>query len=79
MAIINQETLEVHTKVLVLGAKGSGKSTFMQTLFGYLEGVASEQVVPQAEGSCFYDVLAVELGEVGKYAVKANLFSVDLW
>lgn len=79
MAIVNQDTLEIYVKVLILGDKGSGKSTLMGGLYSYLEGVSSAQLQGNAESVSNFDVLAVELGEVGRYSVKAHLFGVDLW
>ena len=78
MAFINDETGELHLKVLYFGISGSGKTTNIQSLFTLTSQELSTRIFDLKESfvrSHFFDFLPMSLGDSRGKRLRLHLFT----
>lgn len=79
MAIINEETNEIHLKVLFIGAQGSGKTTNLQSLYKQTAGDLATRLFDlhgMSANNSFFDFLPLTLGKHQNHDVRAHLYTL---
>lgn len=80
MAFINQETKEIHCKVVYYGPSLSGKTTNLQWVYSKTsdQGNASELMSfnSNPERTLFYDFLPMNVGEIRGLKTRFHLYTV---
>ncbi len=80
MAFINQETKEIHCKVVYYGPSLSGKTTNLQWVYSKTsdQGNASELMTfnSNPERTLFYDFLPMNVGEIRGLKTRFHLYTV---
>ncbi|NBO37861.1 gliding-motility protein MglA [bacterium] len=79
MAIINEETNEIHLKILVIGAQGCGKTTNLQSLYKQTAGDLATRLFDlhgMSARSSFFDFLPLTLGKHQNHDVRAHLYTL---
>jgi signal recognition particle receptor subunit beta len=85
MAFLNEDTNELHIKILYAGASGSGKTTNLQSLFKQTSSEISSQFFDLHSiggNSQFFDFLPLTYGKTQSHALRLHLFTLpshDLW
>ena len=85
MALLNEVTQELSVKIVYVGAKGSGKTTNLQSLFKQTSQNLSSRFFDLHNlptSSSGFDFLPLDLGEVSGLKIKAHLFTLpdpSLW
>jgi signal recognition particle receptor subunit beta len=85
MAFLNEDTNELHLKILYAGSKGSGKTTNLQSLFKLTSSEVSTRFFDlhgMAKGGQFFDFLPISYGEASSHAIRLHLYTLpahDLW
>jgi signal recognition particle receptor subunit beta len=85
MAFLNEETNELHIKIVYAGTAGSGKTTNLQSLFKQTSAEVSTRIfdlhtIPTQNQ--FFDFLPLTYGEAKNHALRLHLFTLpthDLW
>lgn len=82
MAFLNEQTGELHLKVLITGAGGVGKTTFLQSLykltnpgFGQDDNQCESLTGTFSQRSKTYEFLPISLGEFQGQNVRINLYT----
>lgn len=79
MAIINEDTNEIHLKILLIGAEGCGKTTYLQSLYKQTAGDLATQLFDLhgiAKRNPFFDFLPLTMGKHHNYDVRAHLYTL---
>jgi signal recognition particle receptor subunit beta len=79
VAIINEETNEIHLKILLVGAQGCGKTTNLQSLYKQTAGDLATRLFDLhglANHNPFFDFLPLSLGKHQNYDVRAHLYTL---
>lgn len=85
MAFINEQTNELHLKVLYAGAPGCGKTTNLQSLFKQTSSEMSTRLFDLhdlSRKSQFYDFLPLSLGESRAHSLRLHIYTLpahDIW
>ncbi|MEN9528687.1 MAG: hypothetical protein RI932_560 [Pseudomonadota bacterium] len=79
MAIINEETNEIHLKILLVGAQGCGKTTNLQSLYKQTAGDLATRLFDlhgMSARNSFFDFLPLTLGKHQNHDVRAHLYTL---
>ena len=79
MAIVNEETNEIHLKILVIGGQGAGKTTNLQSLYKQTAGDLATRLFDlhgMASRNSFFDFLPLSLGKHQNHEVRAHLYTL---
>lgn len=79
MAIINEETNEIHLKILLIGAQGCGKTTNLQSLYKQTAGDLATRLFDlhgMSNRNPFFDFLPLTLGKHQNHDVRAHLYTL---
>lgn len=79
MAIVNEETNEIHLKILVLGSQGCGKTTNLQSLYKQTAGDLATRLFDlhgMSARNTFFDFLPLTLGKHQNHDVRAHLYTL---
>lgn len=79
MAIINEETNEIHLKILMIGAQGCGKTTNLQSLYKQTAGDLATRLFDlhgMSNRNPFFDFLPLTLGKHHSHDVRAHLYTL---
>jgi signal recognition particle receptor subunit beta len=85
MAFLNEDTNELHLKIIYAGATGSGKTTNFQSIYKQTSTEISTRFfdlhsIPTQ--SQFFDFLPLTYGEIRNHALRLHLFTLpnhNLW
>jgi len=79
MAIVNEETNEIHLKILLIGGQGSGKTTNLQSLYKQTAGDLATRLFDlhgMSSRNSFFDFLPLSLGKHQNHEVRAHLYTL---
>ena len=79
MAFVNLKKKEVQVKIVYYGPGRGGKTTNLEYIYAkFNERIQTEMVTVKTHGdrTLFFDFLPVEIGKVGNYSVKIQLYTV---
>jgi signal recognition particle receptor subunit beta len=79
MAFINHQGKEICCKIVYYGPGLCGKTTNVQTIFDRTVEAARGRLVSlktESERTLFFDFLPIDLGSVGKYRMRLQLYTV---
>jgi hypothetical protein len=79
MAFINHQGREICCKIVYYGPGLCGKTTNVQTIFDRTAQAARGRLISlktESERTLFFDFLPIELGSVGKYRMRLQLYTV---
>lgn len=79
MAIVNEETNEIHLKILLIGGQGSGKTTNLQSLYKQTAGDLATRLFDlhgMTSRNSFFDFLPLSLGKHQNHEVRAHLYTL---
>ena len=79
MALINTKKKEVQVKIVYYGPGRGGKTTNLEYIYAnYNHRIQSEMISLKTKGdrTLFFDFLPFDLGNVGGYSVKIQLYTV---
>lgn len=85
MAFLNQETNELHLKIVYSGSPGTGKTTNLQSLFKQTSGDIPTRFFDLHELSQetrFFDFLPMAYGELRAHSLRLHLYTLpphDVW
>jgi signal recognition particle receptor subunit beta len=85
MAFLNEETNELHIKIVYAGSAGCGKTTNLQSLFKQTSAEVSTRIFDLhtlPTQNQFFDFLPLTYGEAKNHAIRLHLFTLpthDLW
>lgn len=79
MAIINEESNEIHLKILLIGSQGCGKTTNLQSLYKQTAGDLATRLFDlhgMSARNAFFDFLPLTLGKHQNHDVRAHLYTL---
>jgi signal recognition particle receptor subunit beta len=79
VAVINEETNEIHLKILLIGAQGAGKTTHLQSLYKQTAGDLATRLFDLhgvSSRNPFFDFLPLTLGKHHSHDVRAHLYTL---
>lgn len=79
MAIINEESNEIHLKIVVVGGQGCGKTTNLQSLYKQTAGDLATRLFDlhgMSARNSFFDFLPLTLGKHQNHDVRAHLYTM---
>ena len=85
LAFLNEQTNELHLKVLYAGCAGSGKTTNLQSLYKQTSPELSSRLFDLhevARKNQFFDFLPMSLGQSRAHALRLHVYTLpshDLW
>lgn len=85
MAFLNEDTNELHIKIVYAGSNGSGKTTNLQSLFKQTSAEVSTRFFDLhslSNKGQFFDFLPLTYGEARTHALRLHLYTLpshDLW
>lgn len=85
MAFLNEQTNELHIKILIAGGTGCGKTTNLQSLYKQTSSEINSRLFDLhdlSQRSYFYEFLPMSLGESKAHSLRLNVYTLpshNIW